>query len=180
MRPCSFNQEDNEATMQSSDYSVKENFYKEYSNHIAAKQIVAECAKIYILNNWEKVKDWSDLEVVMEDANTLEGHLNKANGGNPLDDYVEYYKYTGKKLGRKKRLVSPAGDFMKDIFDEMDEKDKLRHNPAVAVRDVVLDTSDGDFSLVVNDRHHMWIRDEAVIIIADYVETQLVKENGTV
>lgn len=67
MRPCSATQEANEKIMQGTDYSVTENFYKAYTNHKAAMQIVAECAKIYILKNYQQVKDWSDLEVVMED-----------------------------------------------------------------------------------------------------------------
>lgn len=172
MRPCSSNQEDNEAVIQSSDYSVSTDFLKEYRNHKIAMQIVSECAKIYVLNNWEKVTDWSDLEVIMEDANTLEGHLNDHNGGKPLEDYVEYYNYTGKRLEKKNRLTK-SSDFMKEWLGEMDDKDKLRHNPVISVSDVVLDTSDGDFSLKINGRSHMWISDSTVIIIADYIEKEL-------
>ena len=176
LRPASTTDADNEAVMHSSDYSVSSNFSKEYCNHIAAMQIVAECAKIYVLNNWEKVKDWTDIEVVMEDANTLSSHLNKANGGNPLEDYVEYFKYTGKRLKRKINQNKNGHNFMDDFMNEMDEKDKARHNPATSVSGVVLDTSDGDFSLTINGRQHMWISDSTVIIIADYIENQLIKE----
>lgn len=174
MRPCSTSQDDNESVMQSSTLSVTEKFMGEFQQHIVGKQIVAECAKIYILKNWEKITDWSNLEVVMEDANTLKGHLNDHNGGEPIEDYVEYYKYTGKCIQRKERLTK-ASSFMSEFLVEMDEKDKLRHNPAIRVNDVVLDTSDGDFSLTINGRQHMWISDTTVIIIADYIEKELTK-----
>ena len=59
---------------------------------MSSYQIVVECAKIFILNNWNKVKDRSDLEIVMEDANTLKGDLNKHNVNKPLKNYVEYFK----------------------------------------------------------------------------------------
>ena len=38
---------------------------------------------------------------------------------------------------------------------------------------MVLDPSDGDFSLTINGKEHWWIQDEAVIIIANYIENQL-------
>jgi D-tyrosyl-tRNA(Tyr) deacylase len=38
---------------------------------------------------------------------------------------------------------------------------------------VVLDPTDGDFSVTINGNEHWWIQDEAVIIIADYIEKQL-------
>jgi hypothetical protein len=33
--------------------------------------------------------------------------------------------------------------------------------------------TDGDFSVTINGNEHWWIQDEAVIIIADYIEKQL-------
>lgn len=63
-RPSSQTVEGHEKIFQSSDYSVKDNFYKNYSNHIAAMEIVAGCAKHYILNNWEKISDWTNLNVI--------------------------------------------------------------------------------------------------------------------
>lgn len=162
MRPVSTNAEDNEKTVQSSVYSVKEHFYNSYRHHIAAMQIVAECAKVYITKNWEQVKDWSDLEVIMEDANT------------PKDkEFADYFKYVGKSKENSKRWNS---DVMSKFLEKKDEEDKLRHNPILKVEGVVLDPTDGDFSLTVNGRNHMWISDSTVVIIADYIEQQLVKE----
>ncbi len=150
-------QEHEKATM-STGVSVNDNFYKAYSHHIAAMQIIAECAKVYILNNWEKIKDWSDLEVVVEDNNT--------------DEYVEYFKYTGTRKDRAEANTK-GSEFWNKRLLKLDEADKKRHNPAITVTDVVLDPSDGDFSITINGRAHNWISDETVIIISDYIEKKI-------
>lgn len=173
MRPVSMTDKENEKTVQSSKFSVTSNFYNEYRQHIAAMQIVAECAKVYVNKNWKKVKDWTNLNVIMEDANTLKGGLNNANGGNPLKEYVEYFNYTGESKKNAKKWNS---DIMAKFSLERDAKDKEKHNPIKKITEVVLDPSDGDFSLTVNGRSHMWISDSTIVIIADYVEQQLARE----
>ena len=55
----------------------------------------------------------------------------------------------------------------------MERERKEKHNPVKSIDRVVLDPSDGDFSLTINGKEHWWIQDEAVIIIADYIENQL-------
>ena len=54
MRPCSLSQKENDKVVHSSKYSVRENFLQEYQDHIAALQIVAECAKVFILKTGRK------------------------------------------------------------------------------------------------------------------------------
>lgn len=160
MRPVSTTAEENKEVMMSTAVSIREKFFERYSSLIAEMQIVAECAKIYIDENWQKVKDWSDLEIVMEDANTL-------------DDYVEYYNYKEKSTSI---LSNSKSDFLKNFRKRTEERNKARHNPVVSVTDVVLDPSDGDFSLTVNGRVHMWISDATVIILSKFVEDQIKKE----
>jgi hypothetical protein len=46
----------------------------------------------------------------------------------------------------------------------------LLHNPIVELNDVVLDPTDGDFSVTINGKEHWWIEDSAIIKIADYIE----------
>ena len=151
-RPSQTTDEGNDEVMHSSDYSVSENFMSEYNNHIAAMQIVAECAKVYILKNWEKVKDWSNLNVVIQD-----------NSGKPTD----YYNY--KKEEFKKE--NPAQEkFLEEIFEDMELRDAKRHNSIKSVENVVLDTSDGDFSITINGKKHLWISDDSIIVIANYIE----------
>lgn len=174
MRPSSLTEKENEKVMSSTKVSVSKGFYKAYAYHKGAMSIVAECAKIYIKKNWKKVKDWSNLSVVLEDANTLKGFLNSANGGKPLKDYVEYYNYTGP--GRGWNVKSSV---IKRMSKRIDKENKKKHNPIQTISDVVLDPTDGDFSLTINGRNHMWISDSTVIIIADYVEEQLAKKQKT-
>ena len=64
------------------------------------------------------------------------------------------------------------------MFARVDKRNKLRHNPVHTVDNIVLDPSDGDFSVTINGgQEHLWIQDEAVIVIANYIETQLKESN---
>ncbi len=165
MRPASMNEVDNERIMHGTEVSVTSDFYKSYSHHIGAMQIVAECAKIYITKNWEKVKDWSDLEVVMEDNRN----------GRKDQDFIEYYNHKETKLmPRGKR-----SETLDKMYKRIDEGNRARHNPVKTISGIVLDPSDGDFSLTVNGTTHFWISDSTVIIIAEYIEKQLEKQNKT-
>jgi hypothetical protein len=144
----------------------------EYRKHMAGMSHVAECAKIYIYKNWEKVQDWSALEVIV-----IHG---------PSGEATEYYNhehYLSLQEDRKKKREERAkkrgldkvskNSIISDIFEEMERERKEKHNPVKSIDRVVLDPSDGDFSLTINEKEHWWIQDEAVIIIADYIENQL-------
>jgi len=150
MRPCSLTLKDNEKVIRSSEYFTPSKFREKYVDSVAAGQIVAESAKIYVQKNWRKVKDWSELEVELKDKNGL----------------TEYYNF------EKDNRWENAHPTLKDKFEEADKK---RHNPATEVKDVVLDPTDGDFSITINGKEHWWIDDESVIMIADYIEKQLKK-----
>jgi hypothetical protein len=152
MRPVSTTQEENEEVMQSSPYSVKKDYMKEYRLHLGGMQIVAECAKIYVLNNYEKVKSWTDLNVVIEDNS---------------DKSTEYYNH------KDKDVFPSNGKTIADFVIRRNERNKKRHNPIVTLTDCVLDTSDGDFSLTINGNDHLWISDDSIVVIADYIEKQL-------
>ena len=152
-RPCASDEKENEEIMQSSDYSVSKDFRKEYCNHIAGKQIVAECAKIYIMANYEKVKDWTGLDVVIED-----------NQG-----WFDYYNYSKREIG----FGSGAGKATRNVFANLDERNKDRHNPIITLTDCVLDTTDGDFSLTINGKEHWWISDDSVIVISEFIEKNI-------
>ena len=162
MRPCSFSLEENEKVMQSSDYSVSKDFLNSYQNHIAAMEIVAECGKIYILNNYSKVKDWSRLNVVVEDN----------------EKTVDYFNCEIEK----RRLIpyKRSSNILDKIMRRHEAEDRERHNPITYLGECCLDTSDGDFSLKINNTNHLWISDESVIIIADYIEEQLRIDEKTI
>lgn len=160
MRPCSRTEKENEKVIFSSDYASKKDFRKLYENHIAGMQILAESAKIYILKNWKKVKDWSDIDISIVDNTGKE---------------TRYYKYVERANLKRKREMKSKGHFVR-FLERMDKEDKKNHNPVKKISNVVLDTSDGDFSLDINGKPHLWIDDESVIILADYIEWKLNKK----
>lgn len=166
--PCFMTEEEFEAGYRQSIFWTDKDFYEEYRKHIAAMRHVAECAKIFILKNYEKVTDWSDLEVIITHGPTGES-----------TDYYNHEKHVDRTKRRKERQAktdksaSKLPDSLKKIYDEMEEKDRARHNPVKSVTNAVLDPTDGDFSLSVNGQEHWWIQDEAVIIIANYIEERL-------
>ena len=176
MRPASMTEEQNEKVWQSSEFYTTAHFRSEYSKFVTAQQHVAECAKIFIRKNWEKVTDWTGLNVVIE-----------AKQGT-----VEFYNYKPEKRARRirkdpppdgvKRARGVSSPVIDKMMREIDAEEKAKHNPIVTITKVVLDPTDGDFSLTVNGQELWWINDEAVIEIAHFIEQKLkseVKEEAT-
>lgn len=155
--PCFMTEEEFANGYKNSIFYVDKDFKKEYENHIAAMGHISNIEKSYILNNWERVKDWSDLEVVV-----IHG---------PTGNSTYYYSY--KEKIRKKEYGS---GMISDLLIKSDRKRKRNQNPVLTINEVVLDPTDGDFSITINGKQHWWIQDGAVIIIADYIEKQIVKE----
>lgn len=159
--PCFMTESEFEEAYKSSIFYVDKDFRSEYEKHIAGMGHVANIAKSYILNNWKMVKDWSDLEVVVEHG--------------PTGDKVYYYSY--KERIRRKDYTNNKGILVTDMFLKWDKAKKRNQNPVVTIDEVVLDPTDGDFSVTINGHQHWWIQDEAIIIIADYIEKQIKKQN---
>lgn len=149
--PSSLTQRDHEKTIFSSTAAIRKNFRKTYENHIAYMKIVEESAKIYILNNYTKVRDWRDLQISIVDNSGKE---------------IFYYRYT-------KRKVKCYSKFAEYRNRKINTKNKKNHNPVKKVSDAILDTSDGDFSIKINGKQHNWIDAESVIVLADYIEGKL-------
>jgi hypothetical protein len=59
------------------------------------------------------------------------------------------------------------------MLERLEKDNKERHNPIIEFNNVVLDPTDGDFSVTINGKEHWWIEDDAVMIIANYIEKQL-------
>jgi len=163
-RLSSMSLDDFEGRVSSSDYHVTKDFRQHYQHHMRVMSTIALSAKVYLVKNWELVKDWSELNVVIED-----------NSGYA----TEYYNHEPRERKRKeeKERQQKERSIMDDMFDSLDAHLATRHNPVVSVSDVVLDTSDEDFSLTINGHDHLWIANEGVVIIAGYVEEQLKKQN---
>jgi len=156
MRPCFMSEEKFEEGYRTSKFWTEANFMDAYRNHIVGMGHVAECAKIYILKNWKKIKDWNDLHLVVTHG--------------PTNKETEYYNYTPSFTERSNESES---SIINDIFSSLDEDNQKRHNPVTSFDDVVLDPTDGDFSVTINGNEHWWIKDEAVIVLANFIEEKL-------
>lgn len=153
-----------------------------YRKHLGAARVVIESAKIYAAMHWQEVKDWSGLDVTVYDNKKTKTH---------------YYSYKERKpITRVSKKSIPRADGKKPITDvikseskhfdrllaELERKEKAGHNPVLGVVDVCLDPSDGDFSIRIKSNkypakghYHLWINGEAIVTIAQYIESQIGK-----
>ena len=132
---------------------VDNEFYSEYQKHIAALENIGACAKLFVLNNWDKIEDWSKLNITIHDNTQTSTH---------------YYNHTSSD---RKNWGKNTG--VQEMLIKKEERRARKHNPIISLTDIVLDPSDGDFSLKINGNDHLWIDDESVVIIADYIEKNL-------
>ena len=152
-RNCFPTTEDFERGYKNSMFYADKNFLEEYRKHMVAMDHVANFAKSYILNNWQKIEDWSDLDVIIRAGNTgVKTH---------------YYKYVDKGKWNIRNVE------VAEMFEEMRKEEEDNQNPIRVFNNVVLDPTDGDFSVTINDTEHWWINDDAIVTIADYIEKQL-------
>jgi hypothetical protein len=148
MTPCFSTKEEFRQAYQEAKFGVNCGFIGAYRDHLAGLHIVASCAKSYILEHFEEVEDWSGLDVKVMDS---------------TGETVHYYKHKDSSGDWADTAIAQA-------FREHDEEMRRKQRPVESVTEPVLDPSDGDFSITINGRDHMWINDEAVVIIADYIE----------
>ena len=87
------------------------NFEKEYGEISYNARLVAHDAKKYIVANWEKVKDWSKLSILMRNGNT-ESNTNKKE--------KEFYLPYALSFGNHKREANPILDVTKISLDDID------------------------------------------------------------
>ena len=157
--PCFMTEEKFEEGYKNSEFWTDNNFMLEYRRHIAAMCHVASGAKIYILKNWQKVKDWTDLHLIVKHG--------------PSGEITEYFNYVPREPRDENRQGS---SIFNEVFPEMEKDDEKRHNPILTFDAVVLDPTDGDFSVTINGNEHWWISDESVVVIADFIEQYLKDE----
>lgn len=163
-RPCFMEIKDFKEAYGSTEVSTDKDFLDNYRKHIEAMGIIAECAKIFILENWDKVNDWTDLNVMV--------------------GKIEYYNYKPREEPKpeqpradgKRRVKTVKSPRMEQMLEGWDKRNQERRNPVTSFTDVVLDPSDGDFFITINNTQH-YMRDDEIIIIADYIETQLKTKN---
>jgi hypothetical protein len=161
MRPCAMSEEENKKLWMSSEFWTDKGFRDEYIKHRIAMQHVAECAQIFIMENWKKVEDWTGLNVVIK---CKQGKF----------EFFNYVPRQEKKEveGKPKKGVHRS-IVIDEIMQEIEEKNKAKHNPIKEITEFVLDPTDGDFSVTINGQELWWINEEAVIEIANYIEKKI-------
>lgn len=132
-------------------------YTKDFMNHndelISKYQVLVNCAKIYIIDNYKKITDWKRLIICIRD--------NKPDGANTEQpNHGKMYFYTEQEW---------ENEIMKKISEGDDTK------PVESITDVIMDWSDGDFSLTINGLEFWWIDDSVVLDIASYIEHELNK-----
>jgi hypothetical protein len=173
LRRVFLEEEDYKKHWQSSDFWVEGDYMKEYHKYQEAMHHIAEFAKMYILENYEKVQDWSELDVKLRhglDGTKVEfyNHYKKPfEAPEPSERMKKFLTLVSKEEPRKE------SETFKNLMYEIEETNKKKHNPIVTFDQAVLDTTDGDFSVKINGQDFYWITDKPIIEIADYIEQQL-------
>ena len=153
--PCFTTEEAYEAAYKTSEFWTESDFVETYQKYEIAKNHVADCAKIYILKNWKKVQDWTDLHLIVNHG--------------PTGEETEYFNYV------PDLRPSTYSKVLADIIASMELDDQKRHNPITSFDEVVLDPTDGDFSVTINGKEHWWISNEPIIVLANFIEKTLNK-----
>jgi hypothetical protein len=132
-------------SIRSSEKYKNANFDENYMQLSIEIRSLVESAKIYILDNYKKVKDYKDLHLMLRCSNH------------------EGTQYFGKKSRRSKKGGS---EIFNKLIAEIDEK-------TIEIEkfdEAVYDWSDGDFSVVFNGVSYNWIDANSIIDIASYIE----------
>jgi hypothetical protein len=173
LRRVFLEEEDYKNHWKSSVFYVECDYKNEYVKHREAMSHIAEFAKTFILENYQKVKDWSELDLKIThqlDGTRVEfyNHYKKPfEAPEPSERIKKFLTLVSKEEPRKE------SETFKNLMDEIEETNKKKHNPIVTFDQAVLDTSDGDFSVKINGQDFYWITDRPIIEIADYIEQQL-------
>ena len=124
------------------------NFDENYVRLTVEIRRVVEAAKIYILDNYKKVKDYKELHLMLKCAN----HKGT--------------QYFGKRSRKRKKGGSET---FNELIARIDEK-------TIEIKkfdEAFYDWTDGDFSVVFNGVSYNWIDSTSIIDIASHIERKL-------
>lgn len=140
-------------SIRKSDWYADGNFMKEFFRLQGNISSLITSSKIYVLDNYQKIEDWSELSLRLY-HNKSQGQPNRFG----LKEEERKRRYPPmKSKGNIKSVRSPILEgFMKKIDDETTQIETLC--------DCVYDWTDGDFSLKINGVDYLWIDGESVKI----------------
>ena len=127
------------------------NFETRYLEFVSETRSIVEAAKVYILDNYEKVKDYKTLHLMLRCAN---------------HEGTQYF-------GTKSKRSKGGSKIFNDLINELNKQ-------TIEVKTfdkAVYDWSDGDFSVVFNGESYNWIDSNSIIDIAGHIERKLDNDN---
>jgi hypothetical protein len=125
------------------------NFHLRYVEFSAELRRLVDAAKVYILDNYQKVENYSELNLMLRAAN---------------HDKTCYF---GQR--RKTEDDIKISSAFHRILEELDAQ-------TIEIKSfdkAVFDWTDGDFSVVFNGVNYNWIDSNSIVDIADYIESRL-------
>lgn len=150
----------------------RESFYPNYSRILSELGSLVAGAKIYILDNYKKVKDYSDLSMILTSGASGERvHLGKKRADRVKKPEPEPTEKMKKFLATVK--PAPVSKRVQKMLDDLDSK----MITVSTFDEAVYDWTDGDFSVTLNGKSYLWITSESIIEIAHYIETKLKEQD---
>lgn len=147
-------------SVRSSEYYKNKGFISNYYDLKFLISSLVTSAKVYILDNYDKIEDWSELSLSL--------YHNKSTKGPTLfglKDAEDKKRYPSRKSGKRSGTMQRL---LKKIDDETTQIEKIES--------CVYDWTDGDFSLDINGVKYLWIDGESAIKIADYISKKINKK----
>lgn len=123
------------------------NFQDNNSKIWVAHNSLISAAKIYIVDNYKSIDDYSELDLILTSGATGKRF------------------YLGPKRNRNVSRSNELTRILKDLDDQTIVIEKFE--------EAIYDWTDGDFSVVFNGVSYNWIDDDSVISIASYIEKKL-------
>jgi len=127
------------------------NFETLYIELSAETRSLVEAAKIYILDNYEKVKDYKTLHMMLRCAN---------------HEGTQYF-------GTRSKRSKGGSKIFNDLINELNKQ-------TIEIKTfdkAIYDWTDGDFSVVFNGESYNWIDSNSIIDIAAHIERKLDNDN---
>lgn len=127
------------------------NFEIRYIEFSAEVRSLVEAAKIYILDNYKKVKDYKELHLMLRCAN---------------HEGTQYF-------GKRSRKSKGGSEVFNNLIKELNEK-------TIEIKkfdEAFYDWTDGDFSVTFNGIGYNWIDSNSIIDIAAHIERKLANDN---
>ena len=122
--------------------------YIEFSSEV---RTLVEAAKIYIIDNYKKVKDYKELHLMLRCAN---------------HEGTQYF-------GKRSRKSKGGSEIFNKLINELnDQTIEIKKFDAA-----VYDWTDGDFSVTFNGINYNWIDSNSIIDIAAHIERKIANDN---